>query len=160
MIRIANYADIDAIARVHVQSWIESYQGMIRPAILDAHDFAKCQQIWQYVMKDCHHQVWVYAEGDHIQGFIDVYLIPNQKIAEIKALYLLKKRQGQGIGTAMLQLAFTHCKAFDYHQVQLDVFDRNPSCLFYEKLGAKKTDQSDASDYANGLNIICYQWLI
>lgn len=160
MIRRAEYADVNAIAQVHVQSWMESYQGMLRQSILEAHNFDKCQSIWNVVIGDLQHQVWVYEYEGLIQGFIDIYKIPNQKITEIKALYLLKRIQRQGIGSALMQQAFIWSKALGCQQIQLDIFDRNPSCLFYEKLGAKRTDQEDASDYADDLKIIYYQWVI
>jgi len=158
MIRLATCLDIDEIAQVHVKSWIESYQGILRQSVLDAHNLARCQQLWQLVMQDTNHRVWVYALAGRVLGFIDVYKVPNQGMLEIKALYLLQEIQGQGIGRAMMQQAFIWCKSLDYHTVQLDIFDRNSSCGFYDKLGGQRIDLEEASDYADGLKLIYYQW--
>lgn len=78
MIRLATQADITQIAAVHVQSWRETYQGLVKSEILAALNVAQKIQIWTQVFQDDNHCLLVYEKDQKILGFLDGYL-PKQK---------------------------------------------------------------------------------
>ncbi|WP_252725669.1 hypothetical protein [Acinetobacter defluvii] len=78
MIRLATQADIAQIAAVHVQSWHETYQDLVKFEILAALNVAQKIQIWTQVFQDDNHCLLVYEKDQKILGFLDGYL-PKQK---------------------------------------------------------------------------------
>lgn len=158
MIRKASHLDALAIAKVHVQSWYETYTGMVRQEILDQLSVQGRTALWQQVLALPQHLIWIYEDQQTILGFIDLELITAQNVAEIRAIYLLRHKQGQGIGRQLMQQAFACCTEHGITQIQLDVFDQNPSRYFYEKLGASVVAEENADDYAQGLKTLYYQW--
>lgn len=49
MIRLAVIGDAQQIAEVHLQSWNETYTGMIKQEIIDRADIEKRVQLWQQI---------------------------------------------------------------------------------------------------------------
>ncbi|TCM66735.1 L-amino acid N-acyltransferase YncA [Acinetobacter calcoaceticus] len=158
MIRLAQYADAAGIAQVHVNSWLETYNAMVKPSVLAQQSVADRTELWKQVLLLAQHRVWVYQVQGEIVGFLDLDLMPNENHAEVRAVYLLAQHQGQGIGKQLMQLALSCCQQQHYHHLRLEVFDQNPSAKFYEKMGAVKVAEEDASDYADELKIYHYQW--
>ena len=160
MIRQAQVNDATQIAQVHVQSWHETYQDMVRPDILANLDVTQKTVLWTQLLQDQHHHIWVYEHDQKILGFLDAYLPEQHAVAEIKAFYLLKVIQKQGIGRKLFENVYQMIDSHKYQRLILDVFEQNPSRYFYEKLGATVYQVEDASDYGAGLQIYHYQWEI
>jgi hypothetical protein len=68
MIRIATRDDIPGLARVHVQSWLETYQGLMPQEILDAITLEARILQWEQTF-DHPHGIFVALEGDQVIGF-------------------------------------------------------------------------------------------
>ncbi|SPL69269.1 GNAT family N-acetyltransferase [Acinetobacter stercoris] len=158
MIRLANVEDAKHIAQVHVQSWQETYQGMVDQAIIDSKTLEKRTTMWKMVLADSQQRVWVYEENDNILGFSDVCFSPSKRDAELKAIYILKEAQGKGVGSHFLNELFKILKQQKYQSLSVYVFQKNPSRYFYEKFGAKLVGEADASDYGKGLKELHYIW--
>ncbi|WP_173911503.1 GNAT family N-acetyltransferase [Acinetobacter sp. Marseille-Q1618] len=160
MIRLATQADITQIAAVHVQSWHETYQGLVKSEILAALNVAQKIQIWTQVFQDDNHCLLVYEKDQKILGFLDGYLPKQKRTVEIRAFYLLKSIQKQGIGRELFKRFYQCIDVEKYDALSLEVFDQNPSRYFYEKLGATLVQVEDAENYGDGLKICHYQWKI
>ena len=158
MIRRANLDDVLQVAQVHVQSWHETYQNIVRPEILDQINIDQKIQIWEMVMNDPNQVVFVYEEQRDVLGFADFYFKPHSEIGELKAIYLLNKIQARGIGAEFLKRGFDLFKAKNYKQIIVEVFDQNNSRYFYEKSGAYFVSEKSANEYAEGLKILHYRW--
>lgn len=158
MIRKACLHDAFQIAQVHVQSWRETYQNIVKEEILEQLDVDHKMSIWQIIVKDPDQTVLVYEEQDRIFGFADFYFTPNSEIGELKAIYLLKQIQGKGIGSLFMKQGFELFKRKGYKHIKVEVFDQNPSRYFYEKLGAFCVSEERADDYGEGLKVLNYQW--
>jgi ribosomal protein S18 acetylase RimI-like enzyme len=61
-------------------------------------------------------------------------LTPNGKTLEITRIFLTPSYQGKGIGTWYMR----YFETLGYNHLFLEVWDNNPACLFYKKLGYKK----------------------
>lgn len=160
MIRLATQADITQIAAVHVQSWRETYQGLAKSEILATLNVVQKIHIWTQVFQDDNHCLLVYEKDQKILGFLDGYLPKQKRTAEIRAFYLLKSIQKQGIGRELFKRFYQCIDVEKYDALTLEVFDQNPSRYFYEKLGATLVQVEDAENYGDGLKICHYQWKI
>lgn len=109
------------------------------------------------MLQDPHQVIWVYEEDKRILGFADFYFDLNGHVAELRAIYLLKKIQAKGIGLKLMQHGLALLKQKGYCLMKIEVFDQNPSRYFYEKLGARCVEIEDASNYANDLKLLHYQ---
>ena len=157
MKRHAKLSDAAQIAVVHLLSWKETYTGIVDQDLLDRLDESKKIKIWQNVLKDPNQVVWVYEEDQTVLGFADFYFDVSKKVGELRAIYLLKKIQAKGVGLELMQQGLALLKQKQCHLMKIEVFDRNPSRDFYEKLGARCVAVEDASNYGNGLKVLHYQ---
>lgn len=160
MIRLATQDDVQQIAEVHVQSWKETYTGLIHQHILDDLRVEKRVQLWQILVGDENHRIFVYENAGKVLGFIDGLLHPNKNIAEIKAFYLMKQIQGQGIGRELFEKFYQLIQPEQHQFLQLDVIKQNPSRYFYEKMGGQVIGEEVIPEYGEGVSDIFYQWRI
>lgn len=98
MIRLATQHDVLPIAQVHVQSWRESYQNIIKPEILDKLSVEQRATLWRSVLEWENRRVFVYEENAQVLGFAAFNFPVDAPISELRALYLLQNIQGRGIG--------------------------------------------------------------
>lgn len=102
-------ADAEAIARVHVTCWQETYRGIVADAHLDQLSFTSKLKFWQQtlVLKD--NFMLVARKGRALAGFISWGAVRAEPAhgadGEIYALYLLARYQGQGIGRQLYEAA-------------------------------------------------------
>lgn len=158
MIRLATQQDVLPIAQVHVQSWHESYQNIIKPEILDELSVEQRAALWRSVLEQENRRVFVYEKNAQVLGFAAFNFPVEAPISELRALYLLKQIQGQGVGSEMVQLGLGLSREKSYQHMQCSVLNLNSSRYFYEKTGAYFVSEEDASDLGENLKDLCYQW--
>lgn len=157
-IRIATFKDALSIAEVHVQGWKETYIGMVKQEILDELNVLDKEQLWKEISRSPDHQLFIYTENGVVKGFLDGYLNPENNVAEILAFYLLKKVQKQGIGRELFQKFYQCALNQGYAFIRLEVFNKNPSRFFYEKMGAKLIAEAELPEFGFGITELLYQW--
>ena len=157
-IRIATFKDALSIAEVHVQGWKETYAGMVKQEILDELNVLDKEQLWKEIIRSPDHQLFIYTENGVVKGFFDGYLNPESSIAEILAFYLLKEVQKQGIGRELFQKFYQCALNQGYAFIHLEVFNKNPSRFFYEKMGAKLIAEAELPEFGFGITELLYQW--
>ena len=91
-------------------------------------------------------------------GFAAFNFPVDAPISELRALYLLKQIQGQGVGAKLVQLGLGLSQEKSYQYMQCSVLNLNSSRYFYEKTGAYFVSEGDASDLGENLKDLCYQW--
>jgi len=160
MIRIAVLNDAQQIAEVHVQSWKETYTGMINQEIIDELSVESRLKFWQKLLVDKNHRLLVCEKEGRILGFLDGYLNPDKNIAEIKVFYFLKQFKGQGLGRAMFEKFYQLILAEKYQYLKLGVIKQNPSRYFYEKMGGTMIGEELIPEYGDGVAELFYQWEI
>lgn len=144
-IRDAVEADVEGIAKAHVQGWREAYKDFLTPEALAGLSVEERMQMWQRALADPEPRArLLVAEADdgEIVGFIrggpirgkGAELLATE--AEIFAIYLLEKVKRQGIGRRLMRGVFDHLAAHGVHSVGLWVLKDNLSARrFYETLG-------------------------
>lgn len=157
-IRIATFKDALSIAEVHVQGWKETYTGMVKQEILDELNVLDKEQLWKEISRSPNHKLFIYTENGVVKGFLDGYLNPENNVAEILAFYLLKEVQKQGIGRELFQKFYQCALNQGYAFIRLEVFNKNPSRFFYEKMGAKLIAEAELPEFGFGITELLYQW--
>lgn len=155
---IATFKDALSIAEVHVQGWKETYTGMVKQEILDELNVLDKEQLWKEICRSPDHQLFIYTENGVVKGFLDGYLNPESNIAEILAFYLLKEVQKQGVGRELFQKFYQCVLNQSYAFIRLEVFNKNPSRFFYEKMGAKLIGEAELPEFGFGITELLYQW--
>lgn len=141
MIRVATIEDTKGIAKVHVDSWRTTYQGIIPEDFLNNLSYEQRTNLWilNISKANIHLLVAQNSEGEII-GFADCWkretnTVPNS--TDLTSIYLLEEYQGKGIGKELLKHLFKHIQEQGYQKVFVDVLEENKTCSFYERYGAK-----------------------
>lgn len=138
-IRLAVVPDAEAIAHVHVQSWLTTYKGLVPDEYLASLNEAERVPLWQeWLTRDI--SVFVAEHEGKIVGFAGGGPIREPLAAydaELYAMYLLGEVQGRGIGRNLLSAVAGALALKDHASMLVWVLEQNPAVRFYEKTGAK-----------------------
>ncbi|MBM1171403.1 GNAT family N-acetyltransferase [Microvirga arabica] len=146
-IRDAVEADVEGVAKAHVQGWRESYKDFLSPEALAGLSVEERVQLWRRALAEPEPRAMLLvAEADdgEIVGFIRGGPIRGKESellgteAEIYAIYLLDRVKRQGIGRRLMQGVFDHLAVHGFRSVGLWVLKDNlPARCFYETLGGR-----------------------
>jgi GNAT superfamily N-acetyltransferase len=138
MIRPATEADAAAIRAVQVQSWRETYRGIVPDSHLDTLDPTPSQWL-RNIVAGLGVQVAEDAHG--ITGFVAFGTHRTPELAftgEVHAIYLLARAQGRGTGRALMRAAAAGLQARGHVNASLWVMTRNAAAMdFYLHLGGR-----------------------
>ncbi len=144
-VRDAVEADLEGIARVHVQGWRETYKGFLAPAALAGMSVEERMRMWQGAFTHANPRakfLVAEADGGEIVGFARAAPVLAKEPdllgaeAEIFAIYLLDKVKRQGVGRRLMSGVFDHLRSQGFRSVGLWVLKENlPARRFYEALG-------------------------
>jgi ribosomal protein S18 acetylase RimI-like enzyme len=164
-IRQAIAADASGIARVHVDTWRSTYQGIVPQAFLDSLDLdARAKQWEEWLVREGVH-VFVAEDGDAVCGFISggilhdgVHVAALNYDSEIYTLYVLAVAQGRGAGRELMR-ALAHRLVQDgLMRPVVWALEENPWCGFYERLGGKRVAQKTIEIGGAQLSDIAFGW--
>ncbi len=138
-IRIAEVRDAAAIAHVHVESWLTTYEGIVPKKYLASLNEAERVPTWQewlardidVFIAEVEGEVVGFAGGGAIREPLEAY------DAELYAIYLLEKVQGRGVGSALLSTVAEALVGKGHTSMLAWVLAQNPAVRFYEKTGAE-----------------------
>ncbi|MBO3061480.1 MULTISPECIES: GNAT family N-acetyltransferase [Mammaliicoccus] len=151
IIRNKKESDIESIAKVHYESWVTTYKGIVPDSYLDS------LSLESYIEK--HHMFnapCIVAEVDgKVVGFLmyskDKDEDTSDKCGEIMVIYLLQEYQHKGIGTLLMNEAEKRMKS-EFDQLSLWVLEDNiPTVKFYEKMGFEKDGKYELEELGNVL---------
>lgn len=139
-IREATAADIPALAELHVITWNATYPHVPKKPSYETRErqwraaFAVTDGSWCcYVVQDQHGKLVGFAKGtpyDHpdLPGFA----------GELSKIYLLREYQRQGLGRRLVGHVAHRFLDQGIASMLLFADAQNPSCRFYEALGAER----------------------
>jgi L-amino acid N-acyltransferase YncA len=143
-IRKAEIKDASGIAKVHTETWQSHYRGQIPDEFLDGLSVEKRAEGWEKNLSDPKTKTAVFvAESDNeIVGFCCVGPSREGEVAdvvgELYAIYVESSKQGQGIGSALVQAGLEYLKNEGFKKATLWVLKTNTlSICFYESKGWK-----------------------
>ncbi|WP_369902834.1 N-acetyltransferase family protein [Bacillus manliponensis] len=151
---------VQEIAKVHVDSWKETYSSIIQEDTLKKKTYEKREELWKQIIKENQSITYVVkTDDDKVVGFVNggkerkgLY----EYDAEIYAIYILQGYQGQQIGKQLIHLLAKELYEQGYCSLLVWVVENNPSKYFYEKLKGELVDKQ----YLERLGVyeIAYGW--
>jgi ribosomal protein S18 acetylase RimI-like enzyme len=135
----AGPADAGALARVHVESWRETYDGILPRSYLERMSVGLHERQWRYRLMSTR-EATLAAEGHQgLVGYVSAQRArgrAQRDEAEIATLYLLKSAQGRGLGRALFTAGARVMAARGAGALVLWVLRDNLKARgFYERLG-------------------------
>ncbi|WP_125588977.1 GNAT family N-acetyltransferase [Companilactobacillus jidongensis] len=156
MIRESNIKDAEGIATVNLESWQETYSGIVDADFLNSMDLSKAVDRWTGFLNDPDVKIFVDVEKDTVVGYIRAE-VKNGK-ACIGAIYLLKDYQKMGIGKELLLKGLDYLKQQNYKNIFVDVLFDNPTKYFYQKFGAEPFEERTLKIGEQELAESVYAW--
>ncbi len=138
---------VAALTRMHIQSWRETYAGILPGHFLRRLSQRSREALWQQILSEVSSRrrtlVAVNEKGS-IVGFANAgpaFDLEGYE-AELFAIYILREYQGLGIGTQLVREITQWLLSKRMDSMRLWVVARNPSRGFYETLGGKLIDRA------------------
>ena len=136
IVRKATKFDIDGIKNVHYQAWKETYHDIISDKSIESVDLEE----FVPMTEECFDNTCVAVLRDRIIGFASFCQSYDRELGnsgEIKAIYMLKKYQGLGVGRYLMNYCFVHL--FNYDNILTWTSPNNiKSIEFYHHFGFKE----------------------
>jgi GNAT superfamily N-acetyltransferase len=137
-IRTAVSADARAIAHVQVASWRTTYTDIVPAAFLAAMDVEQRAERWREALSLGEMLISVAEDETGIFGFVSGGKLRepiDDYDAELFAIYLLRERQGVGVGRRLFETLAQSLHAEGYRAMAVWVLKENPAVRFYEHMG-------------------------
>ena len=162
-VRFAVPGDAPALARVHVQSWKETYRGLMPDDFLESMTSEprreRRRSLWTQTLEEGQDSVLVAVEDGEVVGFASGGLTDFAGYdAELFTLYLRRSAQGQGIGRALMRELARDLVARGHQSMLLWVLDVNPTRAFYEYLGGTVITEKTEVVPGGALREVAYGW--
>jgi ribosomal protein S18 acetylase RimI-like enzyme len=147
-IRAAEVDDCEALGRLHVEAWHETYPGLMPDWVIARAAPADRALQWRTGLeRGAKGPIVFIAEADDrsLAGFAAAGPVRDPAFAwqaEIHALYVLRRHQGRGLGRALLHALAAALAARDRRQAGLWVLTANaPARAFYQAIGGRAVHQ-------------------
>ena len=139
-IEVASPADISALARVEIESKLQSFPEHMDAIAIDpeirVHRWHTYFDGESPVSAKLPRIVFKAIKDKQIIGFIAGHLTTRyDKDAEIQSFYVLRSEQRNGIGSALLEKLLTWLKEQKAKSLCVGIFPENPYLVFYLKFG-------------------------
>lgn len=154
-LRRALPSDARAIAEVQVQSWRETYPGIIPADVIDSMNVEERTTAWAqnllegppffrftYVAETAEKGIVGFGSGGPLrQGQGPFFDVPADIAAkyqgELQAIYLLRAHQRVGIGRALFGAVTEELRRLGHQSMLVRVLKDNPTRGYYENMGGK-----------------------
>ena len=162
VIRPSQKNDVPAMSRVYVKTWQETYLGVVPYGYLYAMSAPELEQ--GFLNEQQSRQVISYVAEDagEVIGFISGgYERQGDTIynGEIFALYVMKNRQRQGIGTKLVSALAARLNYFNIYSMLVWVLVENPCRRFYTKLNGMYLRNHRMPFAGEVIDVAAYGWL-
>jgi len=163
-IREAQVSDAGGIAKVHVDSWRTTYEGIVPGDYLDSLSYEQRTSFWHDRLSDPNSARFAYvAEED--DGDVVGFAVGGPErsgdsvyTGELEAIYRLETHQRRGIGRRLIATVAARLTREGHHSMLVWVLSTNPSRLFYEALGGVEVAEKEIA--VGGVNLVevAYGW--
>lgn len=161
IIRRATPEDIPQIAKVHVESWKKSFEGIAPQDYLDSLSAEKREKPFRENFAREDYENFVAETADKkIVGFAD-FGTPEYRPEyerELYAFYLLQEFQRKGIGEKLFQAVARHLAEKGVRTLYLQAIKLSPYRKFYEKNGGKIIGESIYKLGEHDFETVFYGW--
>ncbi|MGQ3377860.1 GNAT family N-acetyltransferase [Priestia endophytica] len=138
-IRKASERDIKEIAKIYVDSWRTTYDGLVPRTFLNELSYEMSQHKWQSFYDDQANETFMYVAVDEmgkVVGFAAAQcMLHDKREGELYALYLLDQCQGKGVGISLVKAVAAHFIQNDVSSMFVWVMKNNRAGRgFYQSL--------------------------
>ncbi len=158
-LRPARSADAAAIAGVYVDTWKDTYRGLIPQSYLDSMSYAGHERSWRQSLAT---GGWGFvAELDRrIVGFASGGRCRSRGrwSGELFVLYVLRQWQGHGVGRALFDATYFELARRGHPDMLVWVLATNPARRFYEHLGGEPAGENFSEIGGSRLKELAYGW--
>jgi ribosomal protein S18 acetylase RimI-like enzyme len=144
-VRTARPEDAADLARIYIESWQDTYAGVISHAVLGAMSLKGHTARWQAAIRSAgrNNGAVLVAEDTHhgVIGLSSLGLARDGGIGfdgEVYTLYVDPAFLGRGAGRALLTGAFDALKNRNLRSCLIWAHARNNACFFYEAMGGRR----------------------
>ena len=161
-IRVAVRDDAAGIARVHVDSWRTTYQGLMPDHVLDSLSYEQRETFWSETIGQHHEQETFVGELDgQVVGFACAGKERSQNplyTGELYAIYVLQQAQKRGVGRQMVLRVARWLLEQEHTTMLVWVLEQNSARRFYEAMGGQMIDSKTISIGGVNLQEVAYGW--
>ncbi|MGR6857800.1 N-acetyltransferase family protein [Bacillus halotolerans] len=158
-IREARLDDIKAIAKVHVDSWVTTYSGIVSAEYLNGLNYKDFEAKWKsrslkgvFVAEDEKGSVFGFASFGPIRSEQKGY------DGELYAIYLLEEKQRQGAGRALLTKGTDFLLDHGFTSMFVWVVEENPSINFYQSFSSERAAEDSFEIAGESMKEIGFGW--
>jgi ribosomal protein S18 acetylase RimI-like enzyme len=145
MVRTARPEDAADLARIYIESWHDTYAGIVPHALLAAMSLKGHTGRWLTTIKGAERNqgVVLVAEDPNcgIIGLCSLGAARDKSVGfegEVYTLYVDPSFLGQGVGRALLAGAFQTLKDRKLRSCIIWAHAKNNACFFYEAMGGRR----------------------
>ncbi|MEQ1754046.1 MAG: GNAT family N-acetyltransferase [Micropepsaceae bacterium] len=163
-IRMARPSDAAGIAGIYVDSWRETYAGILPTAALARMSKPDQEKAWDRTIQHASLRCPVFVASDvgsTLFGFASAGPNRDRSLAydaEIYTLYVAPGFTGQGIGTAMMSSVFRLLSKAPCKGMVIWALAENPSRFFYEAMGGKLIAERRHPVWGATYREVAYAW--
>lgn len=164
IIRKAKATDAAGIARVHVDSWKTTYQGIVADSFLSRLNYRDRETWWAKILNNENISSLPFVAEDpsgKIVGFAKGGPARDPDLpfqGELYAIYILQSFQGKGIGKNLFQAVVQELQQVGFSSLYVWVLTQNPFKAFYETMGGKEIGTKPIEIDGKTLELVGYGW--
>lgn len=143
-VRAARPEDAADLARIYIESWHDTYAGVIPHAMLAAMSLKRHTDRWKAAIKAQGNGAAVLLAEDAHSGTVGLASLGAARDkalgfeGEVYTLYVDPAFLGRGTGRALLGAAFQTLKARRVRSCMIWAHAHNNACFFYEAMGGRR----------------------
>jgi ribosomal protein S18 acetylase RimI-like enzyme len=163
-IRPAEFADCGGIARVHVDSCLSTYQGIVPQSYLEDRSYTVRVGQWTNILSNQNDEECNFVALDSAGAIIGFSRGGRDKegssehLGELYAIYILDQFHNRGIGRRLLKAVVADLLLHGWSSMRIWVLAANPACGFYEYLGGKIVAEKELVVEDVRLRELAYGW--
>ncbi len=169
LIRKAAIEDCTQIAKVHIQSWLETYPGIMPEKKLASLNLDSSRRNWESAILRGDSFFVAVVDG-HIQGFCCGAEnrqnegcetgLGDSCSAELAALYIVRQYQSIGLGRSLFEALKNEFIQLGHKTMVAWVAEKNPSCDFYAKMNGTLVDRKVLLICETDVPVLAYRYFL
>lgn len=163
-IRSATRKDASEIARVYVDSWRESYAGLIPDWVLLGMSYRRLARAWDRAIRTAGRDEAILVADDSEHGLVGLGSCgPSRERrldfrGEVYTLYVHPNHVGQGVGTQLLRALFDKLEERGRSSAVAWALAQNPYRHFYKALGGVIAGTRQGRQWGVPIHEVAYGW--
>ncbi len=168
-VRRAEATDVEGIARMHIESWKETYAGIMPEARMNSLDLQRFINNWKNSFSTGT-VIFVAECNGAIVGFVSGGTNrPNEGCetgigdkcdCELAALYILQKYHKQGLGRLLFDTFSLEMLQSGYKTMVVWVAKLNPATGFYAAMGGQLADAKFQTIAGEPVPVVAYTYIL